>query len=94
MIDHVTTKTVRIVPSRTGTRSGFPGRTSGETPDAVWFPLLASVVLLAVVVAVHWSVWDAFAAELRKNAPVAVPLVAVLAVTVLVPPVAWAISAI
>jgi hypothetical protein len=59
----------------------------------VWVPLLLSVVLLAVVVAVHWSVWDAFGAELRKNAPVAIPLVAVLAATVLLPPLAWAVSA-
>jgi hypothetical protein len=71
---------------------GFPGRRSGETRSALWFPLLVSVVLLAVVVAVHWSVWDAFGAELRKNAPVAIPLVAVLAVTVLVPPLAWVVS--
>jgi len=60
----------------------------------VWFPLLAALVLLAVVVAVHWSVWDAFGGELRKNAPIAIPLVAVLATTVLVPPLAWAVSAI
>jgi hypothetical protein len=60
----------------------------------VWFPPLASVVLLAVVVAVHWSVRDAFVAELRKNAPVAIVLVAALAAIVLLPPLAWAVSAI
>jgi hypothetical protein len=59
----------------------------------VWFPLLASLVLLAVVAAVHWSVWEPFRSELGKNAPVAIPLVAVLATIVLLPPLAWAISA-
>jgi hypothetical protein len=58
-----------------------------------WFPLLASLVLLAVVVAVHWSVWGAFRDELTTNAPLAIPLVAVLAAIVLLPPLAWAISA-
>jgi hypothetical protein len=58
----------------------------------MWFPLVASVALLAVVVAVHWSVRDAFAAELGKNRPIAIPLVAVLAATVLLPPLAWAVS--
>lgn len=65
----------------------------GETDAAVWFPLLASLVLLALVVAIHWSVWEPFAAELRKNAPVAIPLVAVIGAVVLLPPLAWAISA-
>jgi hypothetical protein len=60
----------------------------------VWFPVVASVVLLAVVVAVHWSVREALAAELRKNAPIAIVLVAVLAAIVLLPPLAWAVSAI
>ena len=60
----------------------------------MWFPVIACVVLLAVVVAVHWSVWDALAAELRKNAPIAIVLVAVLAAIVLLPPLAWAVSAI
>ncbi len=59
----------------------------------MWVPLVLSVVLLAVVVAVHWSVRDAFGAELRKNAPVAILLVAVLAAIVLLPPLAWAVSA-
>ena len=56
--------------------------------------MIACVVLLAVVVAVHWSVWDALAAELRKNAPIAIVFVAVLAAIVLLPPLAWAVSAI
>ena len=58
----------------------------------MWFPLLASLVFLAIVAAVHWSVWEPFHAELGKNAPVAIPLVAVLAAIVLLPPLAWAIS--
>ena len=60
----------------------------------MWFPVVASVVLLAVVVAAHWSVRDAFGAELRTNGPIAAVLVAVLAAIVLLPPLAWAVSAI
>ena len=60
----------------------------------MWFPAIACVVLLAVVVAVHWSVREALAAEFRTNGPVAIVLVAVLAAIVLLPPLAWAVSAI
>jgi hypothetical protein len=95
MIDHVRTKTVRIAvpPERAGESLGFPGRSRGQTQEIVLFPLLASLVLLAVVVAVHWSVWDAFRGVLRESAPLATPLVALLAAIVLLPPLAWAISA-
>ena len=60
----------------------------------MWFPVIASVVLLAVVVAVNWSVGEALAATLRTNGPVAIVLVAVLAAIVLLPPLAWAVNAI
>ena len=94
MIDQVTTKTVRMAPSKDRLAAVFRGDGAVKRREAVWFPLLASLVLLAIVVAVHWSVWDAFRDELRKDAPIAIPLVAVLAATVLVPPLAWAVSAI
>ena len=59
----------------------------------MWFPPLAALALVALVAAIHWSVWEPFRAELGKNAVVAIPLVAVLAAIVLLPPLAWAISA-
>ena len=58
-----------------------------------WLPPAAALLLLALVAAIHWSVWEPFRAELGKNAPIAVPLVALLAAIVLLPPLAWAISA-
>jgi hypothetical protein len=57
-----------------------------------WLPPTAALLLLAFVAAIHWSVWEPFRAELAKNAPVAVPLVGLLAAVVLLPPLAWALS--
>jgi hypothetical protein len=58
----------------------------------MWFAVVASVVLLAVVAAVFWSAWDPFRADMEENAPVVIPLTAIVAIVVLVPPVAWAIA--
>jgi hypothetical protein len=57
-----------------------------------WFPPAAALLLLVLVAAIHWSAWGPFRAELGKNAPVAVPLVGLLAAIVLLPPLVWAIS--
>jgi hypothetical protein len=58
----------------------------------MWFAIVASLVLLAVVAAVFWSAWGPFSADMKENAPVVIPLTAIVAIVVLAPPVAWAIA--
>ena len=59
----------------------------------MWFPLVASLVLLGVVAAVFWSAWDAFSRDMQEDAPLVIPLTAIVGIVVLVPPVAWAVAA-
>jgi len=58
----------------------------------MWFAIVASLVLLAVVAAVFLSAWGPVSADMKENAPVVIPLTAIVAIVVLVPPLAWAIA--
>jgi TRAP-type C4-dicarboxylate transport system permease small subunit len=60
----------------------------------MWIALVLTLTLVAFVGAVFWSAWEPFSRDLNESAALKIPVVGVLALVVLVPPLAWAMSAV
>ena len=59
----------------------------------VWVPVVLSLALVGVVLAVFWSAWEPFREDLSDKTSPMVVLTVLIGLVVLVPPVAWSIAA-
>ena len=57
-----------------------------------WLPLVLAVALLALVGLIFWSAWDPFRDDVKEDPLLMIPIVGLLAATVLLPPLVWAIA--